>query len=335
MINQATPSITRHRKLRRHPGIRAMVRECDVLPRRLVAPLFVIEGTGSREEPVDSMPGVARMTIERLCDEARRLAELGVGGLALFPAIEPSLKDAKGTLALDPGNLTCRAISAVKKAAPHLPVIADVALDPFTTHGHDGILTADGSDVDNEPTVDALARMATVLAQAGADIVAPSDMMDGRVAAIRNALDDAHCSGTLILSYAAKFASALYGPFRDAVGSKKAGAPPLDKLTYQVEPANVRQALDDALADISEGADMLMVKPAGWYLDVLGKLRDRCTLPLAAYQVSGEYAMVQAAARVGWLDLATARDESLLAITRSGADIILTYFAREFAESYS
>lgn len=334
-MNQTAPTFTfgKHRRLRRLPRIRAMVRENEVRPCHLIAPLFVVEGSHSCEIPVASMPGISRRTIPSLCDEARRLSDLEIGGIAIFPKIDPELKDERGTLALDPDNLVCRTIRALKKVVPQLPVVADVALDPYTTHGHDGILTSDGSDVDNSPTVEALARMATVLAEAGADIVAPSDMMDGRVAAIRSALDSARCDETLIMSYAAKFASALYGPFRDAVGSARPGTQPLDKRTYQVEPANARQAIADALDDIPQGTDILMVKPAGWYLDVLSRLRARCDHPLAAYQVSGEFSMIHAAARDGLLDLATAREESLLAIRRAGADIIITYFAADYAES--
>ncbi len=324
-----------HRRLRRSERIRGMVRECELHPRHLIAPLFVMEGAAGHEEPVASMPGIFRRSIPGLCEEAQRLASLGVGGIAVFPSLEPTLKDSQGSHALLPDNLVCRAIKALKNAAPDLPVVADVALDPFTSHGHDGILTPDGRDVDNARTVEALARMAVVLAEAGADIVAPSDMMDGRVAAIRSALDEAGHQETLIMSYAAKFSSALYGPFREAVGSSRPGAAPLDKRTYQIEPANARQALADALDDIPQGADILMVKPAGWYLDVLSGLRARCNLPLAAYQVSGEFAMIHAAARAGLVDLAAARDESLLAIRRAGADIILTYFASDLASTFS
>lgn len=253
-------------------------------------------------------------------------------GVALFPATDPALKDPLGQEALNPGNLVCRAVRVVRGAVPDLLVFTDVALDPYTSHGHDGILTPDGSDVDNDATVAVLAKMAVLQAAAGCQFVAPSDMMDGRVAVLRRALDEAGYPRVGILAYAAKFASAFYGPFRDAVGSASAaGTRALDKRTYQINPANRREAVADALCDEAEGADILMVKPAGPYLDVLHELRGATRLPLAAYQVSGEYAQIQAAAQKGWLDLVRAREESLLAIKRAGADFILTYFARDAA----
>jgi porphobilinogen synthase len=227
-----------------------------------------------------------------------------------------------------------RAVRAVKRSVPELLIFTDVALDPYTTHGHDGVLTVGGDDVDNDATVAILGPMSVLHARAGVDFVAPSDMMDGRVQAIRKALDDAQLPHTGIMAYSAKFASAFYGPFREAVGSASAaGTRALDKRTYQLNPANRREAIADALLDEDEGADILMVKPAGPYLDVLAELRASTRLPLAAYQVSGEYAQIHAAARLGWLDLERSRDESLLAIRRAGADFILTYFARSFAES--
>ena len=329
----ASPLLRRPRRLRRTPAIRALVEETRVGPADLIAPLFVREG-GRDPEPVGSMPGIVRWPLERLIQEARELASLGIPGVALFPVTDPSLKDPRGTAALDPEGLVPRTVRALKVAVPELLVFTDLALDPFTSHGHDGILTADGADVDNDPTVAVLAQMAVLHAAAGADFVAPSDMMDGRVRAVRTALDAAGFHGTGILAYAAKFASAYYGPFRDAVGSASAaGTRSLDKRTYQLNPANRREAVEDALLDEAEGADLLMVKPAGPYLDVLAELRRATRLPLAAYQVSGEYAQLQAAARLGWLDLAKTRDESLLAIKRAGADVILTYFARDVAEA--
>ena len=308
-----------------------MVQETCVSPTDLIAPVFVREG-GGPPEPVASMPGVYRFGLDDLVTEARELASLGIPGVAVFPVTDPARKDPKGEMALDPDGLILRTLRALKQSVPALLVVTDLALDPYTSHGHDGILTADGTDVDNDATVSVLARMAVLHAAAGADFVAPSDMMDGRVRAIREALDGAGYAGTGILAYAAKFASAYYGPFREAVGSASAaGTRSLDKRTYQLNPANRREAIADALLDEAEGADLLMVKPAGPYLDVIAELRSATRLPLAAYQVSGEYAQLHAAARLGWLDLEKTRDESLLAIKRAGADVILTYFAKDVA----
>lgn len=324
-------ALRRPRRLRRSSGIRALVEETRVEASDLIAPLFVTEGHGP-PEPVDSMPGVVRWPLNGLVEEARALADLGIPGVALFPVTDPALKDDRGTAALDPEGLVPRAVRRLKSAVPGMLVFTDLALDPFTRHGHDGLLTPDGQDVDNDATVEVLARMAVLHAGAGADFVAPSDMMDGRVRAIRTALDASGHGATGILAYAAKFASAFYGPFRDAVGSASAaGTRALDKRTYQLNPANRREAIADALLDEAEGADLLMVKPAGPYLDVIADLRAATRLPIAAYQVSGEYAQLHAAARLGWLDLERTRDESLLAIKRAGADVILTYFAREVA----
>lgn len=279
------------------------------------------------------MPGVFRFSIRDAVEEGRALGALGVPAVALFPVTHPSVKTAAGDEALNPNCLVLRAVRAFKASAPSILLFTDVALDPYTTHGHDGVLNAAGTDVDNDRTVDILAKMACLHAEAGTDFVAPSDMMDGRVRAIRTALDAAGFSPTGILAYAAKFASAYYGPFREAVGSAAAaGTRALDKRTYQLNPANRREAIADALLDEAEGADILMVKPAGPYLDVLSELRHATQLPLAAYQVSGEYAQIQAAAQLGWLDLNKTRDESLLAIRRAGADMILTYFAKAFAQ---
>jgi len=324
--------LQRPRRIRRTAGIRALVAETAVTTDDLVAPLFVVDGKAAPEE-IGSMPGVYRLSVADLAKECRALHKLGVRAVALFPKLDKSLKTPHGAEALNPDTLVLRAIRAVKKAVPELLVVADIALDPYTTHGHDGVLTADDSDVDNDTTVAALAEMALLHAEAGTDIVAPSDMMDGRVGAIRRALDEAGHTGTAILSYAAKFNSAYYGPFRDAVGSAQAaGTKLLGKQTYQLDPANRREALKDALLDEAEGADMLMVKPAGTYLDVIRELREATRLPVAAYQVSGEYSQIQAAAKLGWLDLRRTRDESLLAIKRAGADFILTYFAKAVAE---
>jgi len=323
----------RPRRLRRTSAIRALVAETQVTAGDLIAPLFVVEGHGA-PEAVASMPGVQRLNVDDLVREAAALAALGVPAVALFPCLDASLKDAKGTGAVDPDGLVLRAVRAVKKSVPEIVVITDVALDPYTTHGHDGILTAEGSDVANDETVAVLCQMAFLQAGAGVDFVAPSDMMDGRVGAIRTTLDAAGCAKTGILAYSAKFASAYYGPFRDAVGSAHAaGTKGIDKRTYQLTPGNRREALTEVQLDETEGADIVMVKPAGPYLDIIRDVREATRLPVAAYQVSGEYAQIHAAAQAGWLDLEKCRDESLLAIKRAGADMILTYFARALAEA--
>jgi porphobilinogen synthase len=319
---------TRLRRNRASESLRRMTRETRLDVANLVYPLFV--HGGNRNEPVASMPGVERRSIKDLVRECREAFDLGIPAVAVFPVIDPADKDAGGSHALAPDNLLFRSLHEVKSAVPELVLIADVALDPYTDHGHDGVLTGDGRDVDNDPTVEILAQLAVKEAEAGADIVAPSDMMDGRIGAIRAALDSAGRTETCILAYAAKFASAYYGPFREAVGSAQSA--PISKATYQLDPANVREALREAELDEREGADMIMVKPAGPYLDVIRVVRGQTRLPLAAYQVSGEYAQIHAAARAGWLDYEKCRDESLLAIKRAGADIIITYFAREVAE---
>ncbi len=321
----------RPRRVRRTASLRAMVEETVLRPADFIAPLFVVEGKAPPDE-IKSMPGVFRLNVADLVKECRAVHKLGIPAVALFPKLDPALKDDEGTQALSEDTLVLRAVRAVKKAVPDLTVITDVALDPYTTHGHDGVLTAARDDVDNDRTVGFLARMAVLQAAAGVDLVAPSDMMDGRVGAIRRGLDAAGYAGTGILAYSAKYNSAYYGPFRDAVGSAQAaGTRLLSKATYQMNPANRREAITEALLDEAEGADMLMVKPAGLYLDIIRDLREATRKPIAAYQISGEYAQIQAAARLGWLDLARCRHESLLAIKRAGADMILTYFAREMA----
>ena len=321
----------RPRRLRRNASIRALVEETVLRPADFIAPLFVIDGKGA-PEPVGSMPGVSRLNIADLVKECRALAKLGVPAVALFPKLDVRLKDDGGSAALHEDALILRAVRAVKKALPEMVVMTDIALDPYTTHGHDGLLTPDGRDVANDATVEVLVKMAVLHARAGVDFVAPSDMMDGRIAAIRTALDAADFTQTAIMAYSSKFASAYYGPFRDAVGSAKAaGTSALDKRTYQLNPANRREAIAEALLDEAEGADILMVKPAGPYLDVIRDVREATRKPLAAYQVSGEYAQLHAAAKMGWLDLGKTRHESLLAIKRAGADMILTYFAKDMA----
>ena len=323
----------RLRRLRRQPSRRALVAETVLRVEDLIAPLFVVDGKG-RPEPIASMPGVSRFNIPDLVKECRELHALGVPAVALFPKLDPKLKDATGTEALNKKTLILRAVRAVKKAVPELTVIADVALDPYTSHGHDGVLNPAGDDVDNDRTVALLCRMAVLQAAAGVDFVAPSDMMDGRVGAIRKALDAAGHTGTGILAYSAKYNSAYYGPFREAVGSAKAaGTRLLSKATYQMNPANRREAVREVQLDVAEGADIVMVKPAGLYLDIIREVRNSTRTPVAAYQISGEYAQIHAAAKLGWLDLVRCRDESLLAIKRAGADMILTSFAKDVAKA--
>jgi len=295
--------------------------------------LFVVDGKGA-PEPIGSMPGVLRLNVADLVKECRALVKLGVPAVALFPKLDARFKDEKGSAALQEDALVLRAVRAIKQSVPDLVVMTDIALDPYTTHGHDGILTADGNDVENDATVEVLVKMAVLHAKAGVDFVAPSDMMDGRIGAIRKALDAADCPQTAIMAYSSKFASAYYGPFRDAVGSAKAaGTTALDKRTYQLNPANRREAVTEALLDEAEGADVIMVKPAGPYLDIIRDVREATRKPIAAYQVSGEYAQIHAAAQLGWLDLERTRYESLLAIKRAGADMILTYFAKDMAQA--
>lgn len=333
MINSAyTPPldlVRRPRRNRQNAAIRALVREVRLHGDDLIQPIFVKDGTGPAE-PIASLPGISRLPLKALITEVEQLARLGIRAVALFPQIDPALKDARGKYALNERNWFFAAVKKLKAAVPEVLVIADVALDPYTDHGHDGVLDPAG-EVANDETVSILTHYAVLLAEAGADIVAPSDMMDGRVGAIRDELDHEGLTQTSIMAYAAKFASAYYGPFRDAVGSKTKA--PLDKSGYQLDPANLREALMEARLDEDQGADSLMVKPAGLYLDVISAVRGGTALPLAAYQVSGEYAQIHAAAAAGWLDLARARDESLLAIKRAGADMILTYFAKAMAES--
>ena len=325
----------RPRRLRRFASRRSLVEETVLRTADLIAPLFVIDGKGKPEE-IGSMPGVFRLTIPDLVEECRELHQLGVPAVALFPKLDPKLKDEVGSRALDPGTLVLRAVRAVKAAVPELSVITDVALDPYTSHGHDGVLNAAKDNVDNDRTVGILCEMAVLQAEAGVDFVAPSDMMDGRVGAIRKALDAAGFTDTAILAYSAKYNSAYYGPFRDAVGSAQAaGTRLLSKATYQMNPANRREAIEEVLLDVSEGADIVMVKPAGLCLDIIREVRNATNRPVAAYQISGEYAQIHAAARLGWLDLAKCRRESLLAIKRAGADMILTYFAKDMAKEFA
>jgi porphobilinogen synthase len=316
----------RPRRLRRTPALRALSRETRVTPGDLVDALFVVEGSGVRE-PISAMPGVFRLSVDQLADEAKRIADLGLGGVILFGI--PGRKDGRGSGATDPDGIIPRALRAMKKASPELPLIADICLCEYTDHGHCGVY--DGDSVHNDETLPILARAAVVSAEAGADIVAPSDMMDGRVAAIRRGLDAAELEDTVILSYAAKYASAFYGPFREAAESAPQSG---DRRGYQMDPSNAREALAEIDTDLAEGADMIMVKPAMPCLDIVRAARERISVPLFAYQVSGEYSMLQAAIERGWLESPRAIDESLLAIRRAGADRIITYFAKDFARRF-
>ncbi len=318
----------RPRRLRRTPWLRAMVEETHLRPADLIWPLFVQEGAG-RVTPVDGLPGVERLSIDMILDAAREAVALGIPAIALFPVTPAEKKTEDGREAYNPDNLMCRTIRALKKAVPQIGVIADVALDPYTTHRHDGLLGANG-DVDNDATVAILCKQAVALAAAGCDIVAPSDMMDGRIGEIRAALDMTGHTDTVILSYAVKYASALYGPFRAAVGSKKSLGK-ADKRTYQMNPANRIEAIREVLLDIEQGADMVMVKPATFYLDIISAVKKAVAVPVLAYHVSGEYAMVKAAAQAEMLDEKAVMLENLLAIKRAGADAILTYAARDVA----
>jgi porphobilinogen synthase len=319
--------IIRPRRNRKSGWSRRLVAENVLTADDLVWPIFLCDGTNTRE-PVASMPGVVRYSVDAALRAAETAMKLRIPALALFPNTDPRLRDEAGSEALNPDNLVCRALVAIKREFPDLGLAADVALDPYTSHGHDGLL-ADGRIL-NDETVAVLVDQAKVLAAAGADVVAPSDMMDGRVGAIRNALDAAGYIDTQILSYAAKYASCFYGPFRDAVGSSATLHG--DKRTYQMDPANGDEALREAALDIDQGADMLMVKPGLPYLDVLWRVKEAFGLPTLVYQVSGEYAMIEAAAQNGWLDGEKAMMESLMAFKRAGADAILTYFAPRAAE---
>jgi porphobilinogen synthase len=314
----------RLRRNRRDEFSRRLVREHRLTSHDFIYPVFIIEGQ-NRTQAIDSMPGVSRFTVDKLLPEAERCVALGIPALALFPAIESSLKSADGREACNPEGLVPRAVAALKKRFPELGVITDVALDPYTSHGHDGLLDATGY-VLNDETIAVLIRQALVNAAAGVDMVAPSDMMDGRVGAIRAALDAKGFIHTRIMAYAAKFASGFYGPFRDAVGSS-ANLGRSGKYSYQMDPANSDEALWEAGLDLAEGADIVMVKPGLPYLDIIRRIKDKFLAPTAVYQVSGEYAMLKAAARNGWLEERKCALEALLAFKRAGADAILTYFA--------
>lgn len=317
----------RPRRNRKSAAIRSLIQETHLHPSQLIVPLFILEGNDI-QQPIGSMPGISRKTLDLTLKEIEECCKWGIGAIDLFPVIDPSLKNRRGSEAIRPGNLIQRAVRTIKTAFPEICVMVDIALDPFTDHGHDGIVDDEG-EVANDETLEQLGIMALIAAEAGADVVAPSDMMDGRVGYIRHCLDSQGFTQVNILSYTAKYASAFYAPFREALHS----APKFgDKKSYQMNPANSREALVEAALDEAEGADFLLVKPALAYLDIIAKIRDYSQLPIGAYHVSGEYAMVMAAAERGWLDADKIFLESLLAIRRAGADFILSYAALRVAK---
>jgi porphobilinogen synthase len=326
----AFPTV-RLRRNRRDAWTRRLVAENTLSVDDLIWPIFVIEGT-NEERPVASMPGQVRVTVDRVAKHVEQAARLGVPAIAIFPVTPPETKDAEGTEALNANNLICRAARELKRAFPEVGLVGDVALDPYTDHGHDGVIreTRTGDYVHNDDSVAILVRQAVNQAEAGIDVIAPSDMMDGRIGAIRSALDAQGFIDTRIMSYAAKYASAFYGPFRDALGSGKALRG--DKKTYQMDPANSDEALREVALDLAEGADMVMVKPGMPYLDIVRRVKDRFGVPTFAYQVSGEYSMIMAAVQNGWIEHERAMMESLMGFKRAGANGVLTYFAVEAAQ---
>ncbi|MEZ5646172.1 MAG: porphobilinogen synthase [Burkholderiaceae bacterium] len=328
MLNPAPYPLSRPRRLRRDAFSRDLVREHRLAPSDLIYPVFVHEGEG-RREAVSSMPGVERLSLDLLLPVAQDCVNLGIPVMALFPVIDPQLKTPDGREATNPDGLVPRVVRALKQAFPQLGVMTDVALDPYTSHGQDGVLD-ENNYILNDPTVDILVKQARTQAEAGVDIVAPSDMMDGRIGAIRSALETTGQVHTRIMAYSAKYASAFYGPFQDAVGSA-ANLGKADKKVYQMDPGNSDEALREVALDIAEGADMVMVKPGMPYLDIVRRVKDEFRMPTFAYQVSGEYAMLKAASQNGWLDHDAVMMESLMAFKRAGADGVLTYFARDAA----
>lgn len=323
----ATYPNTRLRRTRKADWSRRLVRENTLTRDDLIWTIVLSDGTDKRT-PVPSMPGVDRVNLDEIVKEAKRARDLGIPAIALFPHINPKFKDAKASEALNAKGLVPEAVRAVKAAVPEIGVIVDVALDPYTDHGHDGLM--EGETIINNPTVELLTQSAIILAEAGADIVAPSDMMDGRVGAIRDALETANHTDVMIMSYAAKYASGFYGPYRDAIGT--ASALKGDKRTYQMDPANSDEALREVEQDILEGADMVMIKPGMPYLDIIRRIKDEFAMPTYAFQVSGEYAMMMAAAQNGWLDEKRIILESLMGFKRAGCDGVLTYFAPKAAK---
>ncbi len=322
----AVDLIKRPRRNRKSAAIRSFVQETRLHPNQLIAPLFILEGSNQRQE-ISSMPDVYRLSIDLVIKEIEELYRLGIRAVDLFAYVPSEKKDPYGTEAIREGNLLQKAIIAIKKAIPEMCVMVDIALDPYTDHGHDGLVNAAG-EIINDSTLEVLGKMSLLAAEGGADVVAPSDMMDGRIGYIRQVLDEAGFCDVSILAYAAKYASSFYGPFRDALNS----APKFgDKKTYQMNPANWREAILECSLDEAEGADLLLIKPALPYLDVIAKVREQTQLPLGGYHVSGEYAMIMAAAQRGWLDEKRAMTECLLSIKRAGADFILTYAAKKVA----
>jgi porphobilinogen synthase len=318
----------RMRRNRRTPWSRALVRENTLTAHDLIWPVFVIPGS-NRTEDVPSMPGVIRYSVDLLIDKVKEAADLGIPAVALFPNTPRELRTADAREAFNADNLVCQAVRAIKKAVPDIGIMCDVALDPYTSHGHDGLM--DGDEILNDATLDALVKQSLVQADAGCDIIAPSDMMDGRIGRIRSALEQRSLQHVQIMSYSAKYASGFYGPFRDAVGSS--GTLKGDKRTYQMDPANSDEAVREVALDLAEGADMVMVKPGLPYLDIVRRVKEQFGVPTFAYQVSGEYAMIMAACRNGWLDPAKVVPEALMAFKRAGADGVLTYFAVDVAKS--
>jgi len=339
-MSQRLSLVERPRRLRRTDALRRLSRETVLTPSDFIMPFFIVEGSGQRQ-PIPSMPGQARLSVDVLLEEVKVLSDLGVPAIALFPKVEDGKKTVGGDEAWNDNGLIPRAIKTLKDRFPELMVIGDVALDPFTTTGQDGLVddvawpggTRTTPEIVNDATVVALVKQALCEAKAGVDIIAPSDMMDGRIGALRKALDEAGFERTAIMSYAAKYASGFYGPFRDALDSAPRGG--LDKKTYQMNPANRTEALREVRLDVKEGADIVMVKPALPYLDVVMAVKDAVDVPVAAYHVSGEYSMLKAAAERGWLDGDRCMMEAVLSIKRAGADMILTYAARELAEKLS
>lgn len=319
---------TRLRRVRQADWVRRLVRESEVRPSDLIWSMVVHEGEGTI--PVASMPGVERLSVKEAAKAAVRARDLGIPAIAIFPHIDGARKDAAGSIAADPDGVIPRAVKAMKDAAPEVGIMCDVALDPFTDHGHDGVV--EGGKILNDPTIDRLIEQGLMQAEAGADILAPSDMMDGRIGKLRAALEGANHQDVMIMSYAAKYASAFYGPYRDAIGSAKLSAGQGDKKTYQMDPANTEEAIREVALDIAEGADMVMVKPGMPYLDIVRRIVDEFRMPTYAFQVSGEYAMIMAAAQNGWIDKDRAILESLTAFKRAGAAGIITYFAPWAAE---
>jgi porphobilinogen synthase len=316
----------RHRRLRKNPAIRAMVQENHISASDFLVPLFVVEGNGIKEE-IPSMPNYYRMSLDNIQKEVKELWDLGLKSVLLFVKVPDNLKDNKGTEAINPNGLMPRSIKAVKEACPEMQVFTDVAMDPYSSFGHDGIV--EEGEIVNDATVKVLAKISVMHAEAGADFVAPSDMMDGRIGAIREALEEANFTNTGIMSYSAKYASVFYGPFRDALDSAPGFG---DKRTYQMDPANSTEAVKEIIDDTNEGSDLVMVKPGMPYLDIVSLAKQTTDLPIAVYQVSGEYAMIKAAAEKGWINEEDAMMESIMCIKRAGADIIASYFAKDVAK---